>query len=573
MHQQLHKSRSLSVIAALSISALTGCTPAAAPPFPSGTTPAITIADVKSRIYRVADDSMLGRAAGEKGNFMMTEYLASEAQRLGLEPGGENGTWFQVIPMVHRSMDSTSSITLGDAVLRPFSDFALIQPSTSVRFATSLPRGTYDAVYGGRAGDSSFTLEPSQVNGKILVFDAPIGANGQPSGTYSTAAASSIARYPGAAAIAISVIDLLSPAARTGMRRRGNGLSDRNGVTIRTPLGMMVTSAAADRMMGGPLATMKPGARGQTVTVDARFIETPTAAPARTVIAILRGSDPALRGEYVAVGAHSDHIGIAARAVDHDSLRAYNRFMRPAGADSRVARTTPATPDELRMIRTAIDSMRKLRPPRRDSINNGADDDGSGSVALLEMAESLASGKHPRRSILFVWHTAEEAGLLGSAWFTEHTTVPHDSIIAQLNMDMVGRGTERDTPKGGPRNIQVIGSRRLSTDLGNVVDSVNAASREPYVIDYDFDAHGHVQNRYCRSDHYMYARTGIPIAYLSRGYHQDYHLVTDEPQYVNYAGVAKVAGFVRDVAVALANRNDRVRVDKPRPNPLAACQQ
>jgi Zn-dependent M28 family amino/carboxypeptidase len=152
-------------------------------------------------------------------------------------------------------------------------------------------------------------------------------------------------------------------------------------------------------------------------------------------------------------------------------------------------------------------------------------------------------------------------------------TVPHDSVIAQINMDMVGRGEKRDNPVAGPRYLQVIGSRRLSTDLGNVLDSVNAARQTPWQLDYSFDAKGHVQNRYCRSDHYMYARTGIPIAYLSRGYHPAYHQVIDEPQYISYTGLANVATFVRDVAVALANRNDRVRVDKPKPDPLAPCQQ
>jgi Zn-dependent M28 family amino/carboxypeptidase len=266
-------------------------------------------------------------------------------------------------------------------------------------------------------------------------------------------------------------------------------------------------------------------------------------------------------------------MGIAPGAVDHDSLKAWNMVMRPAGSDARVATSSSPTSEQTGRIKTILDSLRRLHPPRRDSIFNGADDDGSGSTALLEIAENLASGPHPRRSILLVWHTAEEAGLLGSWYFSEHTTVPHDSIVAQLNMDMVGRGERRDNVMGGPHYIQVIGSRRRSTDLGDVVDSVNAAKPNPYEIDYSFDAPRQVQNRYCRSDHYMYARTGIPIAYISRGYHPDYHMVTDEPQYISYSGLRNVAQFVHDIAVALANRNDKVRIDKPRPDPLAPCLQ
>jgi Zn-dependent M28 family amino/carboxypeptidase len=189
------------------------------------------------------------------------------------------------------------------------------------------------------------------------------------------------------------------------------------------------------------------------------------------------------------------------------------------------------------------------------------------------MAEAFASEPRPRRSILLIWHTAEEAGLLGSTWFTDFPTVPLDAIVAQLNMDMVGRGSAVDIAGGGPRYLQVIGSRRLSTDLGDVVDSVNAASRTPYLIDYSWDAPGHTMMRYCRSDHYMYARKGIPIAYFSRGYHPDYHVVTDEPQYINYEGLANVATFVRSVGIALANRNDRPVRDKPVQHPLLPCRQ
>jgi hypothetical protein len=564
---------SFSLIQVLAAIVVAGCAPRYGQPSPtSATRTEITASDTRSRIFLVAHDSMRGREAGSPGNFTMTSYIAREMTRLGLEPGGENGSWYQTIPMIRRSTDSTSSLITRGQQLRVFSDFALIRPSATAQFALSLPPGTYGTIYGGRAGDSSVTLNAADVNGRILILDAPLGTNGQPTSTYATAGTAALARYPGAAAIMISVIDLMSTTAASGLRNSGPGLAQP--VTSRhTPFGILISSSAVERIMGAPAAHLKVGAKGADVTASVRFTEAPVTTPARNVIAIIRGSDPALRGEYVAIGAHSDHIAPARQAVDHDSLRAWNRVMRPNGADMRVAGSSTPTQQQTAEIRNLIDSLRKVRPPRRDSIFNGADDDGSGSVALLEIAESLAHGKSPRRSILLVWHTAEEAGLLGSAWFAAHPTVPHDSIIAQLNMDMVGRGTASDTKTGGPRNLQVIGSRRLSTDLGDVVDSVNAARAVPYIIDYTFDAPRHVQNRYCRSDHYMYARTGIPISYFSRGYHPDYHMVTDEPQYIDYGGLASVAGFLRDVALSLANRNDRVRVDKPKPDPLAPCQQ
>jgi Zn-dependent M28 family amino/carboxypeptidase len=172
-----------------------------------------------------------------------------------------------------------------------------------------------------------------------------------------------------------------------------------------------------------------------------------------------------------------------------------------------------------------------------------------------------------------VSHTGEEKGLWGSQWFTDHPTVPRDSIVAQLNMDMVGRGKPTDAMGRGPNNIQLIGMRRLSTQLGDLIDSVNAHRTPRMDFDLSYDANGHPLNRYCRSDHYMYARYGIPITYFSLGYHTDYHQVTDEPQYIDYGHMARVASFVHDVAEAIANRDQRLVVDKPKPDPRGGCRQ
>jgi len=217
-------------------------------------------------------------------------------------------------------------------------------------------------------------------------------------------------------------------------------------------------------------------------------------------------------------------------------------------------------------IHVNVDSLRRIRPAHLDSINNGADDDGSGTVAALEIAQNLAAAPvKPKRSILFVWHTGEEAGLLGSRWFTDHPTVPRDSIVAQLNMDMVGRGEAIDLAGGGPNYLQLVGTRRVSTELGDIVEKVNAERKTPFKFDYQYDANGDPNRIYCRSDHYMYARYGIPIA--------DYHQVTDEVQYINYEHMERVAEFVKDIAVRVANLDHRPVVDKPVGSPTAACVQ
>jgi hypothetical protein len=290
---------------------------------------------------------------------------------------------------------------------------------------------------------------------------------------------------------------------------------------------------------------------GNTVTMTVEYRESP--APTRNVVAILPGSDARLRGQYVALGAHNDHDPLTATALDHDSLRAV------FAARAKVAPTV-VTPGS--------------RPARPDSIKNGADDDGSGSVALLEIAEAFAtSPARPKRSILFVWHAAEELGLLGAEHFVANPTVPLDSIVAQLNMDMVGRGGAMDIVGGGPQYLQIVGSRRLSRELGDLVETMNARQPRPFRFDYAFDADGHPERIYCRSDHAAYAKHGIPVTFFHTGLHLDYHQVTDEPQYIDYDKLFATSRLIHDVAVELANRAARPKLDGPRPDPRAACRQ
>jgi Zn-dependent M28 family amino/carboxypeptidase len=268
--------------------------------------------------------------------------------------------------------------------------------------------------------------------------------------------------------------------------------------------------------------------------------------------------------------------------VDHDSIRIYNHVVRPGGAEDEARQATPAQQAE---VNAALAAWRAAHPgtARADSISNGADDDGSGSVSVLEIAEQLAALKvKPKRSILFVWHAGEEKGLLGSAYFTDHPTVSRDSIVAQLNIDMIGRGNawdvtgqtkEGEVLRGGPNYLQLIGSRRLSTELGDLVERVNTDSKLGFTFDYGMDANGHPMNIYCRSDHYEYARYGIPIVFFTTGGHSDYHQVTDEPQYIDYPHMARVAQLVANSALAVGNLDHRLVVDKPKPDPKGTCQQ
>ena len=175
------------------------------------------------------------------------------------------------------------------------------------------------------------------------------------------------------------------------------------------------------------------------------------------------------------------------------------------GADSPVRAVT--LPEWTR-IRTILDSLRRANPPRLDSIRNGADDDGSGTASILEIAEAFArGGTRPKRSLIFVSHTGEEAGLLGSRWFGDHSPVPVDSIVGEIDQDMVGRGTTRDFPRSGTgagsdQYLEVTGAKRISRGFGEYLERANAAQPIPFAFDYTFDAPGHPLQYYCRADHY-----------------------------------------------------------------------
>ena len=524
---------------------------------PRPTSSAISAADLMTRLYIFADDSMEGREFGERGNEKGTAYIERELRRLGLEPAGENGTFFQVLPTHRRSFDPATRFGPAGSPLTPWTDFAAFDLGPG---AVSLDG--VQVVYGGVWGDSARLAPASAGAGKLVVLSTA-------SAQWNLPRAQITGRFPGAAGFALATLDRVPGQVVDFLRQPGLRVGEPDSTPV--PAHLWISTSAAERLLGVPIATARPGATGVTLAGGVRYRTDPTEFPARNVVAVLRGRDPVLRHQYVVIGAHSDHIGTAGEAVDHDSLRAYNTVMRPLGADDPQGQPTA---EQQARIRVVLDSLRRLRPARRDSIGNGADDDGSGSVAILEMAEALVSQpERPKRSILFVWHTGEEAGLLGAQYFADHPTVPRDSIVTALNIDMIGRGTAADVPGGGPTYLQLIGSRRLSRELGDLVETVNTEKGHGFRFDYQFDANGHPGQYYCRSDHYEYARYGIPVTFFSTGSHRDYHMVTDEPQYIDYAHLARVTALIHDIAVRVANLDHRPALSAPKPDPDGQCVQ
>ncbi|MDQ2930884.1 MAG: M28 family peptidase [Gemmatimonadota bacterium] len=534
---------------------------------PEPTTDAITTRDLMTRLYIIADDSMKGRQAGSEGHQMTTAYIASELKKMGLEPAGDSGGYFQYVPLVRRHFEPSGTLTAGSTALRPDSDFVPIM-------ARGTPRSIdgAQAIYGGVFTDSTTWITADQARGKFVVFGAPVSANG---GRFFIINIRPSSRFAGAAGVAIPTLELAPHEYLARIRKPGLALAgSATGPENASPLHLLITQSAARTLLGGrSLDSLTAGAVGETIHGTLTLVE--EARPTRNVIAVLPGSDPKVRGEYVAIGAHSDHIGTRDVPADHDSTRGANEQaweMRGKSLDN-----ADPSPQQLALVHVNVDSLRKKHAPRMDSVYNGADDDGSGTVAVLEIAQKFAS-EHPRphRSILFVWHTGEELGLIGSRWFTDHPTVPRDSIVAQLNIDMIGRGDKWDLTGGGPDFLHLVGSRRLSTELGDLAESVNRKTvtvHPPLHFDYSLDRAGHPENIYCRSDHYMYARYGIPIIFFTTGLHQDYHQLTDEPEYIDYSHMQRIASYVHDLALAVANLDHRVVVDKPKPDPMGVCRQ
>ena len=239
----------------------------------------------------------------------------------------------------------------------------------------------------------------------------------------------------------------------------------------------------------------------------------------QNVVAIIPGSDPKLKSEYVAFGAHMDHVG-----------------QRSSGEGDRIF--------------------------------NGADDDGSGTVSILEIAHAFLTGPKPKRSLIFVWHCGEEKGLWGSNYYVEHPTVDLKNIVTQLNIDMIGRSKkDGDTNPSnkvltGPNEIYAVGSTKMSTDLQKVSEAVNKSFLK-LAFNYKYDDPKDTENIFYRSDHYNYARMGIPIIFYFDGVHEDYHRPSDEVSKIDFVKMSKVAQTVYATGWTIANNAKRPVVDKP----------
>jgi hypothetical protein len=467
----------------------------------------ITESDYRRIIDALADDSMRGRMTPSPELDKAAEFIVAAFRRFGLAPGAGNGSYIQRYPIRQLQLDtSVSSITFEGAAaltLRLGRD-AIFTPRGGTPPAAPVT-GPVVLVWGIPA-DTARPFGDVDVRGAVVVHvtatSSFFGANAQVADRGFRAGAAAWIAVPAAA-----------PASFDAMARFGT----RPQTVMETATGTRVFLAARDSALapllaaaGTDLAQLRAagaaGARalgGTTATVSVRrTVLHEDFAP--NVVGILEGSDSLLRGEYVVFSAHMDHVGVAGR---------------PGGGCSAAG---------------------------ADSICNGADDNASGTTGIVELAEAFALLQpRPRRSTVFLLISGEERGLWGSEWYAAHPTVPMAGIVANVNMDMIGRNW-RDT-------ISVIGKEHSS--LGATANRITQERPELGMRLVDDLWPG--ENFYSRSDHYNFARLGVPILFFFNGTHPQYHRPSDEPALIDAEKAARIVRMVFYLGLDVANTTER----------------
>ncbi len=507
-------------------------------PFVLASASTIGAAELKDYLSFVASDEMEGRADPSRGLDTTARFIATMLSRAGVKPAGDRDTYFQKIVLERERVvaDGTQAEVDG----RRFtygSDFLAQAPAGTV--SGRLVFAADGWLVRSKDVDAYRNIDPK---GKIVIIT---GGTMPPGLTHRDVAGRgedvvdplTYARQKGAAGVVILQSPLVQANATALERARRTAEEGRYypekltqprlpTIVATAPLvealfaGQQQTAAAVLAVFSANGAPVKPfelaADRKLSFTVRTKIETTDT----QNVVAVVEGSDRVLKNEYVALGAHYDHVGIG-------------------------------------------------RPVAGDSIYNGADDDGSGTVALMTMAEALMKAqRHPKRSVLFVWHMGEEMGLWGSQYFTTFPTVPLDRVVAQLNIDMIGRSRPpedkdpRDRDLSAADELYVIGSKMMSTELGALSETVNADYLK-LSFNYRYDDPKDPQQFFYRSDHINYARKGIPIIFYFTGVHADYHQPGDEVSKIDFVKYEKITRTVYATMWEIAELKTRVKVDKP----------
>lgn len=466
----------------------------------------ITPEDLKKHLYIVAGREMEGRGTATEGERRAAAYIESQFKAFGLLPGN-NGSYQMHWPVFQDSI-TRSGIEVNGKKFEADRDFAV---NMNMSYAATLSASEVVFVGHGVSDSTKDDYKGVDVKGKIVLVlpgaPAPGANQRRPAAFFIQEAAAK----NGAAAVLLVQTNFPRPAAPKTGQQYTNGFRRTN-----YPNTFTISEGIAEAIMGTDYKTVKESiksgnapAKTYSANVLLDFAKTTTSIQSSNVIGYVEGSDK--RDEYVFITAHYDHLG------------------------------------------------------KRDTvIFYGADDDGSGTVGVLELAEAFAKakaeGKGPRRSVVFMTVSGEERGLWGSAYYGDNPIFPLEKTTVDLNIDMIGR-TDPERKTGDSSNyVYVVGDDKLSTDLRPISESIN----KKYVkmeLDYKFNDPNDRQQIYYRSDHYNFARKGVPIIFYFDGIHADYHRATDTPDKINYDLLTKRARFVFHTAWEMANRNDMLKRD------------
>jgi len=475
----------------------------------------ITETEYRQRIGVIADDSMRGRGTPSPELDEVANYIAGEFQRFGLRPGGDNGTFLQRYPIRRYQIDTTQSVVM----LMGHGAMGHWQVGRDALYSRTVGGSLPASVMGPAvliAGVPADTARPfgNSPNGAVVFAIAHVN------GTQWMNPIMAKAKAAGVRAI-IMLTDM--PAVQFANIARGNGAVSRPDMVINTspapgvPVFLVRDSSAADalRAAGEDVAALRAGQNtgvrildGMNGSADVRrTVVSETTAP--NVIGILEGSDPRLKAEYVFFTGHMDHVGVAGG----------DNGCRAAGADS---------------------------------ICNGADDDASGTTAVVMLAQAFSRlNPRPRRSLVFMTVSGEERGLWGSEYYSEHPVVPLAQTVADINTDMIGR--YYNNQPGWRDTIVVIGKEHSS--LGASANRVNAAHPELHMT--MIDDIWPEQNFYRRSDHFNFARKGVPILFFFNGTHPDYHRPTDSVDKIDAEKASRITQMVFYLGLDIADATER----------------
>nr|UXE44324.1 hypothetical protein Hi04_10k_c2089_00012 [uncultured bacterium] len=510
-------------------------------------TSTIAAAQMKDYLSFIASDEMEGRNTPSRGLDTTAKFIATLLSRWGVKPGGDAGSYFQHIDMsavvVH---PEKCTATVAGHNLMYGADF-MVRNTAADGDVNGAIVYVGDGRTNGAAGHDSY--KGVDAKGKIVLVHMAAQRGfgfGEGRGGAQVAPAAGVVD-PEANAKAHGAIGIVYLAAEnTNIAQQGRfGNQARFGVDKfaapsgdRLPSIVLAYSAAAPLFHGEKMeaadlfkasADGKPAdsfelAAAKTIAFKSS-VETQHAS-CQNVVGIIEGSDPVLKNEYVGLSAHYDHIGMTDNPVNGDH------------------------------------------------IYNGADDDGSGTTAILATAEALARARtHPKRSVVIVWHMGEEKGLWGSRYFTTYPTINLKQVAAWINIDMIGRskkdGDANPANKDltGPDGIYVIGATMMSSELEALTKKVN----DDYLklkYDYKYDDPKDPNRFFYRSDHINYARQGIPILFFFDGVHEDYHRLGDEVSKIDFYKMEKVTRTIYQELWALGTQNERPKVDKPTPEQL-----